>query len=126
MKLSVLAILATCSVAALAAPAAAQPPYGGYGGYGPRHEEGGGWDLDRRIDWLQDRITRGRDDGSLSPEEAGRVQHRLNDIRHDMHRMRDRDGGYLTPHDRDVLDERLDRLNDEIHWLRHNDEHRPW
>lgn len=124
MKRLALAIIAAASVAAMAAPALAQP----YGGYNHHHEDEGrgGWDLDRRIDWMQDRISRGRDDGSLSYGEAQRVQGRLNDIRHDMHRMRDRHGGFLSPGDRDQLDARLDRLNDEIHWLRHNDERRPW
>jgi hypothetical protein len=86
----------------------------------------GGWDLDRRIDWMQRRIDHGREDGSLDRGEAFRVQQRLDDIRHDERRMRRRHGGWLSPGDRDMLQNRLDRLNDQIRWLRHNDERRPW
>lgn len=145
MKTSHLILLATAA-AAIALPSLAQP-YGaqGYGppppppGYGPdtRHDHDhdgdhalgqrpGGWDIDRRIDWTQDRINRGRADGSLDRREFRRVQSQLNRIRHEFQRARYRDGGRLNDRARDVLGDRLNRLNDEIHWLRDNGEHRPW
>jgi len=130
MKLSTLAMLAACGAIAAAAPAMAQP-YGGYPNRGDHydHDRDHGpqaWDLGRRIDWLQRRIDRGRQDGSLDRREAYRVQGSLNDIRGDMRRMQRRNGGMLDPRQRDVLNDRLDRLNDQIHWLRQNDERRPW
>ena len=143
MKTSHLILLATAA-AAIALPSLAQP-YGaqGYGppppppGYGPDRphdhdrdhafgERPGGWDIDRRIEWTQDRISRGRADGSLDRREFRRVQSQLNRIRHDFQRARYRNGGHLDDRARDGLGDRLNRLNDEIHWLRDNGEHRPW
>lgn len=129
-KLS-LAILAAAGVAALSAPVAAQPDYhGGYGYHGDRdrgRDEGPrAWDLNRRIDWMQQRIDRGRRDGSLDRREAGRVQARLDDIRRDKARMERRNGGFLRGDQRGELQRRLDGLNDQIHWMRNNDERRPW
>ncbi|MGA0603213.1 hypothetical protein ACO2Q3_21070 [Caulobacter sp. KR2-114] len=132
MKTVSLAILAVAGAVALAAPAVAQPDHhGGYGGYGGYHDRGRddgprAWDLNRRIDWMQQRIDRGRRDGSLDRREAGRVQARLDDIRRDKARMERRNAGFLRGDQRDQLQARLDRLNDEMHWLRNNDERRPW
>lgn len=136
MKLSTLAILAASGVIAAATPVMAQP-YGGYHDRGDHYDHGDrgdrgrdegprAWDLSRRIDWLQRRIDRGREDGSLDRHEAYRVQSALDEIRHDMRRMERRNGGYLDGRQRDMLDGRLDRLNDQIHWLRRNDDRRPW
>ena len=94
MKLSTLAILAASGVIAAATPVMAQP-YGGYHDRGDRHDHSDrgdrgrddgprAWDLSRRIDWLQRRIDRGREDGSLDRREAYRVQSALDEIRHDM------------------------------------------
>lgn len=107
-----------------AAPALAQPMGPPHPGYGPGPASG--WDLDRRIDWMQQRINRGRDDGSLDRREAWRVQQELNRVRRDEDRMRGMHGGRLWDRDRMMLQARLDRLNDQIHWMRHNDERRPW
>jgi len=85
-----------------------------------------GWDLNRRLDWLQQRIDRGRDDGSLDRREARRVQRELVDIRRQEDMLRDRGGGRLAERDRDMLQARLDRLSDQIRWARNNDERRPW
>ena len=119
--------LASAALASLtllsAAPALAQPTYGHPHGPPPAAQ---GWDLDRRIGWLQQRIDRGRGDGSLDRREARRVQNELDRIRQDERRMRRHDGGWLTAPDRDRLQDRLDRLNDQIRWLRRNDERRPW
>jgi hypothetical protein len=110
-------IMLRSSVVALAlltaAPAFAQPAPGG-------------WDLNRRESWLQERIDRGRGDGSLDRREARRVQRQLGRIRHDQAWMRRRDGGQLTDVDRTALERRLDDLSDHIRWARHNDERRPW
>ncbi|MDR3512901.1 MAG: hypothetical protein P4L73_14790 [Caulobacteraceae bacterium] len=140
MKALTLAAMAASALMALAAPGlgAAQPydhhDWGGPGpGPGPGYDRGpgdhgrpGGWDLDRRIDWMQQRINRGRADGSLDGREAWRAQRSLDGIRQDERRMRYRNGGWLNDRQRGVLQDRLDRLNDQIRWLRHNDERRPW
>lgn len=121
MKLALKSAIAALAVLS-AAPAVAQP----YRPPPPGAPAPSGWDLDRRIDWMQQRIDRGRDDGSLDRRESRRVQSELNHIRDDQARMRDRHGGRLWDRDREVLQARLDRLNDQIRWLRHNDERRPW
>ena len=109
-----------------AAPALAQPMYGHPPGPPAGAPAPGGWELDRRLDWMQERINHGRQDGSLDRREARRVQGELIRIRRDEHRMREHNGGRLSDRDRVFLQDRVDRLNDHIRWLRHNDERRPW
>ena len=145
MKKTALTLLAALSVAgAVAGPVLAQPyggpppadrPYGdrdhmdrdhmGPGGFRP-DDQRGGWGLDRRIDWMQDRINHGRDDRSLTPREAFRVQFQLNRIKREMNMDRRMHGGRLDDGARADLQARLDRLNDQIRWARHNDVARPW
>ena len=121
MKMMTSAALASLAVLT-AAPALAQPMYG----HPPGAPAPGGWELDHRLDWMQQRIDRGRQDGSLDRREARRVQGELIRIRRDEHMMRMRNGGRLSDRDRAFLQDRVDRLNDHIRWLRHNDERRPW
>ncbi|HWA59929.1 MAG TPA: hypothetical protein VG939_01070 [Caulobacteraceae bacterium] len=133
MKIVSLAVLAAASILAATAPAvtAVAQPYGGYdrdrGHDRDRGRDEGprSWDIERRIDWMQNRIDHGRDDGSLDRREAYRVQSQLDEIRRDFRHWQRRNG-VLLPWQRDQLDSRIDRLNDQIHWLRRNDERRPW
>jgi hypothetical protein len=60
--------------------------------------------LQQRIDWLQQRIERGRADGSLDRQEARRAQLQLNALRRDA----------------SVLQQRLDDLSRNIRWSRNN------
>jgi hypothetical protein len=120
MKTIVLGAFASLALLG-AAPAFAQPHYGPPPSAAPR-----GWELDRRLDWMQQRIDHGRADGSLDRREARRVQGELIHIRRDEDMMRDRNGGRLNDRDRFMLQDRLDRLDGQIRWLRHNDERRPW
>jgi hypothetical protein len=86
----------------------------------------GDWTLERREAWLQERITRGRADGSLSRREAYRAQAALNDIKAQQARMIRR-AGRLHDNARAVLEQRLDRLRDTIRWSRQtNDDTPPW
>jgi len=96
-------------------PVASPPIYGG----------GGDWSLERREDWLQQRINQGRADGSLTRREAYRVQSGLNDVRSTQARMMRRGHGRLRDSDRAFLEQRLDRLRDTIRWARQNDENLP-
>ncbi len=120
-KTSLIVLSALAAVTAVAGPVLAQP-------YGPPPgmERPGGWDLERRIHWTQDRIVRGRDDGSLDRREFDRVQGELDRIRHERDEAFRRDGGRLEPRVRDDLLARLDHVNDQIHWMRDAGEHRPW
>jgi hypothetical protein len=125
MRRIILGVLAVASVIAAGAPALAQP-YPRERGWDRGHgEDRGEWNIDRRLEWMQRRIERGRDDGSLDRREAWRAQRSLNDIRTDKVRW-ERRNGYLNSWQRDQLQARLDRLNDRLHWLRNNDERRPW
>jgi hypothetical protein len=72
-------------------------------------------DIRQRIDWLQRRIDRGVQDGSLSRREAGDFYRRLNYIR------RDARSGYITADRRDRLQARLDDLSSQVRWQRNGD-----
>lgn len=127
MKKTCLTVLAATTLAcACAAPALAQPYGPGPGGYQHNGYQAGAWTIDRRLDWLQERIRRGREDGSLDWREFRRVDRKLDHIRRDYRREVYRDGGRLGDRDRAEFAARLDRLSDQIRWLRHNDERRPW
>lgn len=122
------------AVTTLAGPVLAQP----YGGPpqdrgSPHYDQGhgygvqpGGWEINRRMRWLQDRISRGRANGSLDRREFRRVEVELNRIRHDDEAARAANRGRMPPAVRADLEARLDRLSDQIHWLRTNAERRPW
>ncbi len=121
MKNTVLVALGALAAAtALAGPVLAQP-------YGPPgYERGGGWDIGRRIDWIQDRIVHARDDGSLDRREFDRVQGELNGIRREDRDFRYNHGGHLDDRVRFDLEGRLERLNDQIHWIHEHHERHPW
>ena len=91
-----------------------------------RDRGGAGWDIDRRLAWMDERIERGQRDGSLDRRETFRVRSELRSIRDQERRMRYRDHGRLDERDRAILERRLDDLNARIRWLRHNDERSPW
>ena len=86
----------------------------------------GNWDLNRRENWLQERIDRGVADGSLTRGEAHRVERQLRRIRRDEARLTHAEGGVLRDRSRVMLERRLDDLSDHIRWARHNDVARPW
>jgi len=127
MKMMMSAAAAALALLA-AAPALAQP-YGPPAGPPPgpgMGEAPQGWQIDRRIDWVQQRISRGRADGSLDWQEARRVETELIHIRNDERMMRAKGGGRLSDRERFMLEGRVDHVNEQLHWLRHNDERRPW
>lgn len=97
---------------AVAVPALAQPM--------------GGWDIDRREQWLADRIDHGVADGSLDRREAHRVHNELRSIRRQEDHMRMHHDGRLNDEDRAVLESRLDDLSHRVRWLRENNERAPW
>ncbi len=121
MKKTVLIALgALAAASAFAAPVLAQP-------YGrPGYDRGGGWDIERRMGWLRDRIVHARDDGSLDFREFDRVSRELSGIEREDHEFRRFHNGHLDDRVRFDLQNRLDRLNDQIHWLRAHNERRPW
>ncbi len=124
MKSVALALLALSAALAAAEPTLAQP----YGGYGPPVRAGHGrvWNIDHRIEWVQERINRSRDSGALDRREYRRVQSRLDGIRATERRLRERQGR-LYPHDREMLTARLDRLCDDIRHMTHDQTwRRPW
>ena len=74
----------------------------------------------QRIDFLQRRIQRGIEDGSLSHRDARRAQYQLNQIRRSADRMRYRHGGNLRRADYDYIQGQLDNLSQQIRWQRQN------
>jgi hypothetical protein len=75
-------------------------------------------DLRRRYAWLNERVRRGIDDGSLSPREANRALRDLDQVQREDRRMR-RHGG-LSQRDEAYLQSRLDTISSEIRWSRRN------
>jgi hypothetical protein len=69
-------------------------------------------DIRQRIDWLQRRIDRGVQDGTLTRSESRNLYRQLNMIRRDARR------GYMTAERRDRLQARLDDLGRSIRWQR--------
>ena len=129
MKKIIIAALAASTLVAVAAPALAQygpPP--SQPGFGPGPGPGAptGWDLNRKMDWIQGRIERARADGSLDGREAHRAMELLNSVRREEHKDRDRSFGHLDENDRARMDTQLDSLLGQIHWMRENTEQRPW
>lgn len=97
-----------CATLGTALPSVAQP-------VGPAWRPGDTWnrdafwrgapaDIRERVDWLQQRINRGVDDGTMDPREADRAQHELDGIRRDA----------VT------LEQRLDDTSRNISWARRN------
>ena len=72
----------------------------------------------QRISFLQRRIERGMNDGTLSPRDARRSQYELSKIRRTVDRMRYRNGGRFSSSDYDYIETRLDQLSQRIRWQR--------
>jgi hypothetical protein len=77
----------------------------------------GVWSLDQREAWLQERIDRGRANGSLDRREVFRAERGLQDIRRMQADLTARDGGMLNPPDRHYLEERIDQLRSTLNWM---------
>lgn len=92
---------------------------------GPPPIVAGDWSLERREDWLQQRISRGRADGSLTRREAYRAQSMLTEIKMNQARMMRHSHGRLRAADREMLNRRLSRLSDMVRGARHDDAP-PW
>lgn len=104
MKRFALSLLAVATVAAIASPAQAQnwlnlPSF--------QH-----WNLNSLISNEQARINSGRANGSLTPDEANRLQNRLNDINALKFQL-SRDG--LSPADQRTIDQQLDQLSQDVY-----------
>ena len=154
MKLIIAAALAATAIGGASAPAMAQPygapppapndwhdhgggptgpSYGGpgYGDHDRDHpdfhgpDRPGGWDLDHRIDWTQQRITRGRANGWLDWRAARRAQHSLDRIRQAEQRYRYEKGGRLDDGETQRLMSWLDQVNGQIR-MSHQEDQRPW
>jgi hypothetical protein len=74
-------------------------------------------DIRNRTDWLERRIVRSRNNGSLSRREAQRAMDTLQDIRREERRAY-RNDGRLSNREQYALMSRLDDLNAQIRWDR--------
>jgi hypothetical protein len=99
---------AALAIALLSAGAARAQPYQGWNREAFWHDAPS--DIRQRIDWLQHRIDRGVQDGSLTRPEASALYRRLDYIR------RDASDGSITPERRDRLQARLDDISSQVHW----------
>lgn len=118
MKRLALSLLAVAAVAAMASPAQAQnwlnlPIF--------QH-----WNLDSMVSNEQARINTGRSNGSLTPDEANRLQKRLDDIKALKWQI-SRDG--VSRADQQLIDQQLDQLAQDV-YRESNDRqmlgHKPW
>ncbi len=80
-------------------------------------------DIRQRESWLEQRIRRGMDDGSLNRFEANRALRELFQIRREEASLR-RGDGMLRRRDRDYIQAKLHTLSRNIRWMRNNDERR--
>ena len=103
MKTFILGLAAAATVA-VAMPASAQP-------------------VDRREHRQEERIRQGERNGSLTGQEARRLQHREMRLHRTEARMRERNGGHLDRHQRMRLQRMENRDSRAIHQLRHNHRH---
>ena len=84
-------------------------------------------DLNHREQWLQERVDRGLQDGSLGADEARHVRQDLEQIHEEQVRLQDANDGELMASDSDRLEMKLDHVARQIHWLKQeNDEMPPW
>jgi hypothetical protein len=86
------------------------------GDYGHDDDRGDRWDVDQRITWVEDRIARAQEDGSIRGDVAWRARNQLADVRRDETRDRYRYGGRLPEAVRDSLLERVDSIGRSIRW----------
>jgi len=74
------------------------------------------WSLDRREQWMDQRIQRANIDGRLSGNENERGRSELAAIRAEHARLLVRDGGAVSETDRAYLDQRINELNSTLRW----------
>jgi len=86
----------------------------------------GNWTLKQRETWLDDRLDKARDDGSLDHREYDRVHHEMSRIRDDEDQLRGHHDGQLTDNETSDLEARLDGVAGQVHWLRENSFQKPW
>jgi hypothetical protein len=86
----------------------------------------GNWTLKERENWLDSRLDKARDDGSIDRHEFERVRHDLSSIRDDEDRLRGAHDGQLTDNETADLEARLDGVAGQIHWLHEESFRRPW
>ena len=110
------ALAASMAVMAPGAPATAQT----YTWNSATFWSGAPADAWQRLDFLQQRITNGRRDGSLTAQEARRAERQLSTLRRQANRLRWRDGGHMNSRDSSWLQARLDTVSRNIRWARHN------
>jgi len=92
----------------------------------PPAAEHGNWTLKQREEWLDNRLDKARDEGSIDHHEFERVRREMHDIREAEDHMRDSHGGQLTDNETADLEARLDSVAHQIHWLRENSFQPPW
>jgi hypothetical protein len=77
--------------------------------------------LDERLDWLETRVRRGIESGSLTRGESDRAFAMLRDFRRTRGDLMAQHGGRLGRRDQDMLSMKLDTISQQIRWLQGND-----
>lgn len=97
--------------------------------YGWTNGQHNGWDgnrppgVERRDAWNDRRIENGRNDGSLTRGEAGRLDHNQNRI--DRYQANARSDGRVSPYERGRIDQMQNNQSQRIYNARHNERTQP-
>jgi hypothetical protein len=98
----------------------APPPAFAYG-FGRDFWRGAPTTLEERTTWLDMRIQRGIQNGSLTRAESSRAMDLMRGFRRQWTDLNARDGGRLSGRDRQYLSARLDEISRQVRWLQAND-----
>jgi hypothetical protein len=86
----------------------------------------GDWTLRQREDWLNDRLEKSRNDGTLERGESDRARRDMSDLRHEEDRLRASAHGQLTDNQTADLEARLDTMAAKIKWANAAAYAQPW
>lgn len=116
------AAILTLGGPALAQPAQGrgQPPEASTYMFGRDFWRGAPENIHQRLEWLDTRILRGEQDGSITRREARHVNMSIRSARKVEARLMRRDHGRLSRRDTEYMMLRLNNVSSQIHWARTN------
>jgi len=86
----------------------------------------GDWTLRQRENWLNDRLDKSRDDGTIDRASYDQAKLDMGNLRQQEDGMRDAAHGQLTDNQTADMETRLDAMAAKIHWANMATFSRPW